>query len=243
MVSTESWPSRYCHLLESAGLSKACLADNASPPEGDGAGMSLASCLEQPESLRGILQMTAGEPRDFRAIRIQASVLHQNLVLSIIAPLTIRLLLDGQSQAPEPGHIRLHCADGATGWTCAEAGPAIGVAPFTEAMAARAKDWYPVFRQEFGVSPGAYWSSVGLALCAPFSALYDKAPPDTLCREATEWLAQFDCDAKKFIDWIPAEFNQHRCAIPQRRGCCLKYKLPEGNYCGTCGIYRKERMN
>jgi hypothetical protein len=243
MASTDSWQSRYHQLLEQAGVCCESLAEQARPPEGNGAGVSLADCLERPALLDAVIRKHAGASADFRERRTHASVLHQSLVLSIIAPLTTRLLLEGESHVPGAEQIRLEESGGEILWRFRALRPATGTGSFIDAMAGQANAWYPRFREEFGVSPGAYWSSVGLALCAPFSALYDKAPPATLCREASEWLEQFDCDARKFIDWIPVEFNQHPCAIPQRRGCCLKYKLPAGVYCGTCGIYRRQRMS
>ena len=234
---------RYGDLLEQAGVSEASLAPYARPLASAHSGISLAACLAQPSLISAALRQKVGEEAGFRELRVHASVLQQDLALSILGPLVTRLFLEGESQLPEPSLISLEIVGGMPQWRFNPTGRRLEPDAFTGRISLLINDWYPVFRQTFGVSPGAYWSSIGLALCAPFSALWDKAPPEALCREATGWLDLFDCDAGKFIDWIPAEFNQQQCAIPQRRGCCLKFKLPEEGYCGTCGIYRKERMN
>lgn len=236
------WGQRYGELLDQAGVCATSLLEHASPPTSDGGGTSLANFLDHPDLLGAALQLQAGQRADLRDLRVHASVLQQDLALSIIAPLVMRLFLEGKSHLPEPDRISLSALGQTLQWRFGPSDTLVGPGLFVGRTAELVNNWYPMFRQQFGVSPGAYWSSIGLALCAPFSALYDKAPPDTLCREATRWLQKFDCDARKFIDWIPARFNQHRCAIPQRRGCCLKFKLPQGGYCGTCGVYRKERL-
>ncbi|WP_404366957.1 (2Fe-2S)-binding protein [Marinobacter sp.] len=234
---------RYGQLLDQAGVCPSSLYEYARPPAGTGGGVSLAACLDRPSVLATALRQKAGTIADFRDLRVHASVLQQDLALSIIGPLVTRLFLEGESYLPEPSQIRLVPGVESPQWHFDSQGPQASMEVFVSRTAGLVNAWYPVFRQEFGVSPGAYWSSVGLALCAPFSALWDKAPPEALCRQATGWLELFDCDAGEFIDWIPAEFNQQQCAIPQRRGCCLKFKLPEEGYCGTCGVYRKERMS
>lgn len=248
MTSTQGCLQRYQQLLIHAGICPSALGKyaRAASESSDRPGIRFADCLDQPDRLRSALRMGAGQGADWRQLRIHASVLHQDLALSVIAPLTIRLFLTGRTCVPASGEVWLvpgdACNNACNGWRWDEAGQTVDVDGFTARMAEQVNAWYPFFRQEFGVSPGAYWSSVGLGLCAPFSALYDKAPPAQLCQEATRWLNRFHCEARQFIDWIPVEFDQHPCAIPQRRGCCLKYKLPDGAYCGTCGIYRKERM-
>lgn len=234
---------RYGDLLDQAGVSGSSLEQYASPPAADVPGISLAACLAEPSLLTEALRQKAGEEAGFRELRVHASVLQQDLALSILGPLVTRLFLEGESHLPEPSLISLAVAGPAPQWRFDLPDTKVGPEAFADRTALLVIEWYPVFRQAFGVSPGAWWSSIGLALCAPFSLLWDKAPPEALCRQATGWLELFDCDAGKFIDWIPAEFNQQQCAIPQRRGCCLKFKLPEEGYCGTCGVYRKERMS
>ncbi|MDX1754569.1 MAG: (2Fe-2S)-binding protein [Marinobacter sp.] len=202
--------------------------------------VSLANILVHPERFRLLLQGAAA--RQGTDTRTLASVLHQNLALQVIGPLVVDLFLDHQTTLAQPASIWLELGDSSGQWHFERSGDLVGEKVFTERTAAQARDWYRTFRKDLGVSAGAYWSSTGLAFCAPYSALYNLAPPDALCRQATDWLARFDCDAKRFIDWIPFSFNQQACAIPQRRGCCQKYRLPDGAYCGTCGIYRKERL-
>lgn len=247
MAGHEVWLERYSALLQEAGVSRKAVAisTDAAEPESSlnrqvsgEAPIGLAASFVCPDAIVGPLR----EQRSAESLRVYASVLQQDLALTIVAPAVTRLLLEGASRVPVAEDIWLASGTRTPAWQWRPSGSAQPISDFIPLMARELKRWYPFFRHSLGVSPGAFWSSVGLGLCASFSALYDKAPPERLCREATEWLNQFDCDARRFIDWIPLEFNRHPCAIPQRRGCCLKFKLPDGGYCGTCGIYRKERM-
>ncbi|WP_166261850.1 (2Fe-2S)-binding protein [Marinobacter salicampi] len=247
MAEHEVWLERYDALLQEADVTPKAVAVSMDVAEPEGslnrqapgyAPIGLAASLACPEVMTGPLR----EQRNAEPLRVYASVLHQDLALTIVAPAVTRLLLDGASRVPVAEDIWLAPGPKTPAWQWRPSASAQSVSDFLALIARELNRWYPFFRHSLGVSPGAFWSSVGLGLCAPFSALYDKAPPERLCQEATEWLNQFDCDARRFIDWIPLEFNRHPCAIPQRRGCCLKFKLPNGGYCGTCGIYRKERM-
>lgn len=242
------WVDRYDRLLRASGLDReAVLAQSLQAPERARPGLfSLAQCLERPDLL--VQQIRRDYPRasDRKAIRTYVSVLHQDLALSVIAPLTLHLFRYGSAPVADPARIFLApvSEEGQTvsRWFQAPSQPLAEEQPFLRAMAARTEEWYPVFRQQLGVSPGAYWSSVGLGLGAPFSAVWNLAEPASVCDLAQEWLETFRNDANRFIDWIPAVFGEQETAIPQRKGCCLKYLLPEGGYCGTCGVYRKERM-
>ncbi len=224
-------------------LTSALVPANRQPP----ALFSLAQVLANPSLLeKQVLEdyPEAGHPRLRRA---RVSVLHQSLALQIIGPLVIRLFRDGSSIDLNPERIFLcredSSADGHSRWDYSASGQErLEPDEFIRVLGKQMQHWYPLFRQQFGVSPGSYWSSVGLALGAPYSLVWNQVNVDDLCQQASAWLTRFECEANRYIDWIPAQFSHQRCAIPQRRGCCLKYLLPEGSYCGTCGIYRKERL-
>ena len=251
---TRDWLGAYRALLANQGLNAADVLSAAlqPAPEPQPALFSLAQMLAQPELLTGQLdqesarKVAARGPEHDRLHRATLTVLHQDFALKIIAPLVLRLFRDGAAPAPDPERIflcHLDSGNSESHWRQVPAnGPALQTEAFIAAISEQMSAWYPVFRVHYGVSPGAYWSSVGLALGAPFSAVWNRADPTTLCALATAWLNQFRCDANRFIDWIPAQFSNQPCALPQRRGCCLKYLLPDGGYCGTCGIYRKERL-
>lgn len=243
MAGTEQWHSDYQTLVRDAGLGREELVARARLPATLPAGPSLAECLADPWRFRDGLGSGLSE----QGLRVRASVLHQALALTILSPVATRFLLTGAAHLPEDGALWL-APDPETNpipWHAEQAQPAASLHDpevFFDVLAARARAWYPVFRGALGVSPGAYWSSMGLSFCAPFTALYDRLEPARLCDQAGRWLAQFDCDARRYIDWIPAWLGDGACAIPQRRGCCLKFKLADRGYCGTCGIYRRERM-
>lgn len=248
-VPGKCWSERYEVLLAESGLdAQAILGGALQPAPGERRGLfSLAQCLEQPAILTRQVIHDYPESNGRQALRAHASVLQQDLALSVIAALTLRLFRNGAAPLPNPDRIFLAPIDSAnesaTGrWFQVPGEPLVDEATFIHSVGRMTADWYPVFRQDLGVSPGAYWSSVGLGLGAPFSAVWNLAEPESLCALAQAWLTIFRNDANRFIDWIPAVFGDQQTAIPQRKGCCLKYLLPGGGYCGTCGIYRKQRL-
>lgn len=251
------WREHYRQLLANAGLNadtvlgQALALTGSAKPVGATADsdqpkpLSLAQCLSQPQRLRHQLEQDYPESSGARLMRAQVSVLQQDLALSVIAPLTLRLFRDGEAPLPNESEVFLGPATdtlATSRWWHRPTGPSLGVDDFMEQLAGQINAWYPVFRHTLGVSPGAFWSSIGLGLGAPFSAVWNLAEAESVCALAQAWLDSFDCDSNRFVGWIPATFNGQTCAIPQRKGCCLKYLLPEGGYCGTCGVYRKTRL-
>jgi FhuF-like iron-sulfur protein len=252
--SLTGWVDQYDQLLQINGLDRGSVLSDALQyePGERPAVLALAQCLDQPALLIDQVKTDYPQASDSRAVRARISVLQQDLALNVIAPLTLRLFRDGQAPLPDPRHIFLASFNGAgtsngeeapaSRWYQTPDLPAVGEKTFVRSLGKQARDWYPMFRQKLGISPGAYWSSIGLGLGAPFSAVWNLAEPAALCDFAQRWLGEFRNDANQFIDWIPAVFDGQITAIPQRKGCCLKYLLPEGGYCGTCGVYRKERL-
>ncbi|WP_323751223.1 (2Fe-2S)-binding protein [Marinobacter sp.] len=248
MAETETgqqWLTDYHRLAASQGLKPHALLNNPPAPDTRQQPVlfSLAQLLEDPELIWQEIQNNYPDADHPRILKARVSVLQQNLSLQIIGPLVMRLFRDGSSIALNPGQVFLRWEENCLGWHHLANDPTpLQVNDFIHTLNEQMQNWYPVFRQQLGVSPGAYWSSVGLALGAPYSVVWNQVNPEALCQQANNWLAQFTCEANRHIDWIPAEFSQQRCAIPQRRGCCLKYLLPDEGYCGTCGVHRKERM-
>jgi ferric iron reductase protein FhuF len=241
------WPERYHQLLASAGLNTQTVLSTAlkSQKPGHHAVLSLGQCLREPWQLLQQVQANYTKVTDKRSLRTHVSVMHLDLVQSVIAPLVLRLFLYGKAPLPEVDHVFLGPVKNGrvmARWFQETSDEQVGVGEFIARLALQLNNWYPVFRKELGISPGAYWSSTGLALGAPFSAVWNTVDPGSVCALAQEWLMQFTCEASRFIEWVPAESAGQRCAIPQRRGCCLKYLLPKGHYCGTCGVYKKNRL-
>jgi hypothetical protein len=253
-----TWIDRYDRLLGASGLDRESVLSVALQCDQDQhpACLSLSQCLRQPSLLVDQIHQDYPDARSPKAIRARLSVLQQDLALSVIAPLTLRLFLDGQAETPDPERIFLASLPSpdspvsanspetstSSRWYQMPGGTPVDESAFVLSLGKQTRDWYPVFRHSLGVSPGAYWSSVGLGLGAPFSAVWNRAEPEAVCELAQRWLETFDNSVDQFIDWIPAVFDGQTTAIPQRKGCCLKYLLPEGGYCGTCGVYRKPRL-
>ena len=242
------WALKYRSLLDQDGLhSESVLSEALQPSDHARSGVfSLAQCLEKPSLLTRQVSIDYPDNAGSRATRARMSVLQQDLALSVIAPLTLRLFRDGQAPLPDADHIFLAPVDQqpqpAPRWFHVPGGNGVDEDTFIREVGKLTAQWYPVFRHQLRVSPGAYWSSIGLGLGAPFSTVWNRAEPQALCNLAQGWLEQFQNDANLFIDWIPAVFDKQTTAIPQRKGCCLKYLLPDGGYCGTCGVHRKERL-
>jgi hypothetical protein len=243
-----SWVASYDRLLGKSGLDRHAILTGALATDHHRRrpALSLAQCLDQPTLLIEQVRRDYPHAADPRTLRAQIAVLQQDLALNVIAPLSLTLFRDGEAPFSDPERIFLAAVDQAetstARWFMAPGSDTVDEQGFIRTLAQQTKDWYPVFRHKLGVSPGAYWSSIGLGLGAPFSAVWNLAEPAALCNLAQQWLGEFDNEARQFIDWIPAVFDGQTTAIPQRKGCCLKYLLPDGGYCGTCGIYRKERM-
>jgi len=242
------WARKYSQLLSLSGLDRASILNQAlQPSNGEQTGLfSLSQCLEDPSLLVRQVGIDYPDNDGPRAVRAVLSVLQQDLALSVIAPLTLRLFRDGRAPLPDASRIFLTPAheerQTTSRWFQVPGEPRVDEETFVRSVGEKTAQWYPVFRRQLGVSPGAYWSSIGLGLGAPFSAVWNLAEPQALCQLAQSWIEQFENDANQFIDWIPAVFGKQATAIPQRKGCCLKYLLPDGGYCGTCGVYRKERL-
>lgn len=243
----QNWPNRYRQLLANSDLCADTVLSKALAPQPveRPALFSLSQCLNKPELLLQQVRADYADVTDKRSLLTCLSVSHLDLVQSIIAPLTLRLFLHGQAPLPDNDRIFFGPVQGGkvmSRWFQTASDKQVGIAEFTEQLAHQLSDWYLVFRHKLGVSPGAYWSNTGLALGAPFTAVWNTADPDSVCALAQEWLAQFACDAHQFIEWISTGAGDRAGAVPQRRGCCLKFQLPKGGYCGTCGVYRKARL-
>lgn len=257
-LASSLWRDLYCQRLKEDGLDPEliltqalCRRDSQGNPQEPSQDtrsrlFSLAQCLKKPDLL--IQQVRKDYPAAITAQLQKAylSVIHQDLALSVLAPLTLQLFRDGRVLLPNPSQIFLapleHEDQTHSRWFSVTGKTEVDEQGFISCMGDITTSWYPFFRRTLGVSPGSYWSSTGLGLGAPFSAVWNLAHPEPTCHLAQSWLKAFENEVSRFVDWIPFPFNEQETALPQRRGCCLQYLLPNTGYCGTCGVYRKERM-
>lgn len=253
-----SWRDLYCQRLKEDGLDPELILTQAlcrrdsqgnpqeHPQDSLSSLFSLAQCLKNPDLLIQQVRNDYSAAATAQLQRAYLSVIHQDLALSVIAPLTLQLFRDGKVRLPSPNQIFLAPLEreGQTTsrWFSVVGQTEVDEQGFMAHMSEITTNWYPFFRRTLGVSPGSYWSSTGLGLGAPFSAVWNLAQPEATCHLAQSWLKAFENEANRFVDWIPFPFNDQNSALPQRRGCCLQYLLPNTGYCGTCGVYRKERM-
>lgn len=241
---------RYLRLLRATDLNPEAVLSAAQDPvrPAQHGLLTLAQCLARPQRL--VRQIRQECPQDEPGLlRARLSVLQQDLALQVIAPLVLQLFRDQQAPVPDPDRILLAPADPQppspevqVRWYMLPGSPLVEEREFVRETGKRLRAWYPLFRNGPGISAGAWWSSMGLALGAPYSAIWDLAAPAQVCTLANAWLEEFGEETARYIDWIPWTFNGRPCALPQRRGCCLKFRLPGGSYCGTCGVYRRQRL-
>lgn len=246
----DSWRGRYWQRLEDDGLDPEQILSQAlgSRPSQHNRSklLSLSQCMAEPDLLLRQVRQDYPQACTAKLQRAYLSVIHQDLALSVIAPLTLKLFRDGTVTLPRPSQIFMappeQNGQTHTRWFATAGEKEVDEQGFIASMSTLTTDWYPFFRQTLGISPGSYWSSVGLALGAPFAAVWNLAQADATCRLAQDWLKTFQNDANAFVDWIPVSFGEQRTAFPQRRGCCLAHLLRDTSHCGTCGVHRKERM-
>lgn len=168
------WARLYNHLLSQSELNRELVLNEALRPAEDerSSVLSLAQCLEQPSLLLDQVGTDYPDNTGTRAARALCSVLQQDLALSVIAPLTLRLFRDGQTPLPDAKRIFLAPMDQqsqtTSRWFQMPGGEMAGERTFVQSVGEITAQWYPVFRRQLGVSPGAYWSSIGLGLGAPF---------------------------------------------------------------------------
>ncbi|SDS51513.1 Ferric iron reductase protein FhuF, involved in iron transport [Halopseudomonas xinjiangensis] len=250
LASVDSWRGHYWQHLEQDGLDPELILSQAlaaqHPYDGPSKLFSLAECVETPDLLAAQVRQNYPGACTAKLQRAYHSVIHQDLALSLIAPLALKLFRDGHVALPTASQIFVvrtqHDGQTQLHWFMETGQTDVDEQDFIACMSELTSDWYPFFRRGLGVSPGSYWSSVGLALGAPFAAVWNLAQPGPTCRLAQRWLEAFRNDANAFVDWIPVTFGEQQTAIPQRRGCCLAYLLPDSGHCGTCGVHRKQRI-
>ncbi|UAW97196.1 (2Fe-2S)-binding protein [Halopseudomonas nanhaiensis] len=246
----DSWRDRYWQRLAHDTLDAELILSQALAMqpihEGQRRLFSLAQCMETPDLLAGQVRQHYPAASSARLQRAYHSVLHQDLALSLLAPLALRLFRDGRVGLPTAEQIFVVPVeqDGQRQlrWFMEAGQTEVDEQGFVARMSELTTDWYPFFRRMLGVSPGSYWSSVALALGAPFAAVWNLARPGPTCELAQSWLKGFQNEASAFVDWIPVSFGDQQTAFPQRRGCCLAYLLPDMGHCGTCGVHRKQRL-
>ena len=97
------WARLYNHLLSQSELNRELVLNEALRPAEDerSSVLSLAQCLEQPSLLLDQVGTDYPDNTGTRAARALVSVLQQDLALSVIAPLTLRLFRDGQTPLPD----------------------------------------------------------------------------------------------------------------------------------------------
>ena len=207
----QSWRDVYHQRLKEDGLDPELILTQAlsyRETQGNQSNLfSLAQCLEAPELL---IQQVGKDYSDTcipKHQRAYLSVIHQDLALSVIAPLALQLFRDGNVLLPNPSQIFMapleHEGQTHSRWFSVAGQTEVDEQGFIACMGELTTNWYPVFRRTLGVSPGSYWSSTGLGLGAPFSAVWNLAQPKPTCHLAQRWLNAFENDANRFADWIP----------------------------------------
>ncbi len=185
-------------------------------------------------------------------VRVSASQVFKRLCLDVLYTLILQSLLEQKLPPLTPallfarwseqkGMVDLayaqDLADGAAAGGLGEQSQSF-IASFNQLM----NDLHGLFHTELRVSNGSYWSSGALALVRPWSQLLKRvsdSDSEPLAQAATAYLDQFEPRLRRFMDWeLTGQGDGSQVWRPRRHGCCLKYRLPEGSLCGTCGRHR-----
>lgn len=170
--------------------------------------------------------------------RTAATVLWQRLSLDLLAPACVLWMIRQQ--------LPLHLPD-QIGW-CLETGnwAQLGAPESSRQTPDEALEslgyWLDtmqqLFRGHWQVSKSGFWSSAALATARPYSLLFMQVPGHQWRSQAERWLQLMPAPIARYLNWEDIERQGTTLTIPRRKGCCLKFRLPDGKLCGTCGIRR-----
>lgn len=167
------------------------------------------------------------------------ALLARDLLLKWLGPLTVRQILDTQAPAPDSTPLNIEWRADSLGFVLA---PSVLSTPGLELdrWVASVRNWLTMleaaFRTQLRVGKGAFWSSAALALAMPWTRLQNFRPAEELEAGSLAWLTYLDDRLPRYLRWREAHAEGQARKLPNRRGCCLRYRLPEQpNLCGTCG--------
>lgn len=175
------------------------------------------------------------------------ALLARDLFLKWLGPLTLIQILEAQAPAPDSTPLDIEWRPESLGFWLTPATPhtpGLTLAPWRVSV----RDWLTqleeAFRTQLRVGKGAFWSSAALALAMPWTRLQSFRPADELESGSHAWLAYLDDRLPRYLRWREAHAEGKTRKYPNRRGCCLRYRLPEQpNLCGTCGRRKQEDLD
>ncbi|PAV25244.1 hypothetical protein CF392_11960, partial [Tamilnaduibacter salinus] len=170
--------------------------------------------------------------------RTAATVLWQRLSLDLLAPACVLWMAQKTLRLHTPDQIGWHPDTG--DWARLDA-PESPIELPDDALATLTQ-WLEImehlFRGHWQVSKSGFWSSAALATARPYSLLFMQVPGHEWRPQAERWLERMPSPIARYLSWEDVERHGTTLTIPRRKGCCLKFQLPDGKLCGTCGIRR-----
>lgn len=165
--------------------------------------------------------------------KVPLSLAHKRLCGLLLMPLACQWLRDGQLPSLRPEHLSL---EGKQGFSL-DPGPA-SPDDLIELM-----HFINRYFREHKLPPRIIASNSAVYLAAPWTRLGMTLPePARFEAPAQQWMALFGDDIANAIDWAYLEWPDRQLLLPHRKDCCLRYKVCNGELCGSCNRYSREQM-
>ncbi|PSJ45509.1 hypothetical protein C7I36_05450 [Zobellella taiwanensis] len=165
--------------------------------------------------------------------KVPLSLAHKRLCGLLLLPLACQWLLDGQLPDLSPCRLSLDPGQGH-----AEDGRGSGIAALQTLVHAINRHF-----RGHKLPPRIIASNSAVYLAAPWTRLGMALPePARFEAPARQWMALFGDDIAGAIDWAHFHWPDRQLLLPHRKDCCLRYKVCNGELCGTCNRYSREQM-
>jgi hypothetical protein len=165
--------------------------------------------------------------------KVPLSLAHKRLCGLLLLPLACQWLRDGRLPSLAPEHLSLDAEQGFTQ----------GNKPGTASELIALVHFINRYFREHKLPPRIIASNSAVYLAAPWTRLGMALPePARFEAPARQWMALFGDDIAGAIDWAHFHWPDRQLLLPHRKDCCLRYKVCNGELCGTCNRYSREQM-
>lgn len=167
--------------------------------------------------------------------KVPLSLAHKTVCGSLLAPLAVRLLLQGNLPELDPERLAFddehwYADDGKQ-----SKDPLAALLMLVQQINHRF--------HELKLPPRIIYSNTAIYLALPWTRLgMTITQPAPLLAPAQQWLTLFGEDYAHALEWRLFAWPDRTLLLPHRRDCCLRYKVCDGQLCGTCNRYSVTEM-
>ncbi|MGF1789421.1 (2Fe-2S)-binding protein [Photobacterium profundum] len=105
------------------------------------------------------------------------------------------------------------------------------------------QSFYLLFRHTFAIPPKTFWGNAALAIASPWSRLVGQGVNGKIVAQDVQQFFSHLCpELQQALEWLVIEKGEFEIMVPRRNNCCLKYRLPEKQLCGTCNRQTKQQQ-